>query len=127
MRACGLGMNFAFAGLLSVLLILPAGAQTTQTTPGKSTPSITTPTPGTAGSTSSGATAPRAPTTSSGLVDINTASAAELDALPGIGKTRAAAIIKNRPYKGKDDLLSKHVLPKNVYDGIKNKVIAKQG
>ena len=61
------------------------------------------------------------------LVDINTASAEDLGALPGIGKVRGDAIIKGRPYKGKDDLVNRHILPQNVYDGIKNKIIAKQG
>ena len=73
------------------------------------------------------ATAPAASAPLSGkLVDINSASPAELDALPGIGKARTASIIKNRPYRGKDDLLNKHILPSNVYNGIKDKIIAKQ-
>ncbi|MBV8613699.1 MAG: helix-hairpin-helix domain-containing protein [Acetobacteraceae bacterium] len=72
---------------------------------------------------------PSAPTSSTAqgkLVDINHASASELDALPGVGKARADAIIKNRPYKGKDDLVARHVLPQNVYNGIKDKIIARQ-
>ena len=64
---------------------------------------------------------------SSTLVDINSASAEDLDKLPGVGKSRADAIIKNRPDKGKDDLLNRHVLPGNVYNGIKDKIVAKQG
>lgn len=60
------------------------------------------------------------------LVDINTASAAELDALPGIGKTRAAAIIKGRPYANKTQLVSKGILTQPVYDKIADRIIAKQ-
>ena len=85
----------------------PAAAQRGTTAPGRST-------------------APTSSTSHGKLVDINTASASELDALPGVGKARADAIIKNRPYKGKDDLVARHVLPQNVYDGIKDKIIARQ-
>jgi competence protein ComEA len=60
------------------------------------------------------------------LMDINTASEKELATLPGIGDARAAAIVKGRPYKGKDDLVQKKVLTKKVYDDIKDKIIAKQ-
>ena len=60
------------------------------------------------------------------LIDINTASAQELSALKGIGDIRAANIIKNRPYKGKDELVQKNIIPAAVYAGIKDKIIAKQ-
>ena len=60
------------------------------------------------------------------LVDLNSATAEELDALPGIGKARTAKIIAGRPWKGKDDLVAKKVIPQSVYDKIKDQIIAKQ-
>jgi competence protein ComEA len=60
------------------------------------------------------------------LIDINRASRKELMELPGIGEARADAIIKNRPYKGKDELEQKKLVPANVYKDIKDKIIAKQ-
>ena len=60
------------------------------------------------------------------LLDINSASKEDLDALPGIGSIRADAIIKGRPYKGKDELLRKKIIPSNVYNGIKDRIVARQ-
>lgn len=60
------------------------------------------------------------------LIDINSATEAQLSALPGVAKARSEAIIKGRPYKGKDELLSKKIVPENVYNDIKDKIIAKQ-
>ena len=59
-------------------------------------------------------------------MDINSASEKDLATLKGIGETRAKAIVKGRPYKGKDDLVAKKVLTQKVYDDIKDQIIAKQ-
>ncbi|MEP7030529.1 MAG: helix-hairpin-helix domain-containing protein [Pseudolabrys sp.] len=72
------------------------------------------------------APAPAAKPAAAPLIDINSATKAELDGLPQIGPARADAIIKGRPYKGKDDLINKKIIPQNAYDAIKDKVIAKQ-
>ena len=60
------------------------------------------------------------------LMDINSATAKQLATLDGIGDARSAAIIKGRPYNGKDDLVNKKILTQDVYDKIKDKIIAKQ-
>ena len=54
---------------------------------------------------------PAAKSAAKKLLDINTASEDELRALKGIGDIRAAEIIKNRPYMGKDELVQKKIIP----------------
>jgi competence protein ComEA len=107
------------AAVLAVALAMPVLAQT----PGASQRGSAAPP---AGAQTARPATPSSPASQGKLVDINSASSADLDALPGIGKARAEAIIKNRPYRGKDDLVSRHVIPQNIYDGIKDRIVARQ-
>jgi competence protein ComEA len=59
-------------------------------------------------------------------IDINRAKPEQLMTLDGIGDARAKAIVKGRPYKAKDELVDKNIVPQAVYDKIKDKIIAKQ-
>src|SRR5919108_4523780 len=59
-------------------------------------------------------------------LDINSAKADELKALPGIGDAYSERIIKNRPYKRKDELVHRKIIPQATYDSIKDQIIARQ-
>jgi len=99
------------------LIALPALAQTpTPSSPAPARPPVTSTMP--APSTSTPAQAM--------LIDINSATKDQLQTLKGIGPARADDIVKGRPYRGKDELMSKKVVPENVYNDIKDKIVARQ-
>ena len=106
---------FVVAAILTIGSVSLALAQTPQqTTPAAparppSTSTTTTPVPG-----------------QGALIDINSAPSDQLQTLSGIGPARAEAIVKGRPYRGKDELHRKNIIPESVYEGIKDKVIARQ-
>jgi DNA uptake protein ComE-like DNA-binding protein len=59
-------------------------------------------------------------------MDLNSATDKELASLPKIGEAKAKAIIKGRPWGGKDELVAKKILTKDEYEAIKEMIIAKQ-
>jgi competence protein ComEA len=78
------------------------------------------------GSAKSASTAGKKKTAKSELIDINSANKDQLETLSGIGDASAQKIIDGRPYKRKDQLVSKKIVPKSTYDKIKGQIIAKQ-
>ena len=58
------------------------------------------------------------------LLDINTATAAKLKALPGMGDAYVQRVIAGRPYTAKNQLTTRGILPAEAYGKIKDLIIA---
>jgi DNA uptake protein ComE-like DNA-binding protein len=67
-----------------------------------------------------------APAPTADLLDLNTATKEQLEAVPDIGTAYADKIIKGRPYARTDELVSKKILPNGVFAKVKDKVIVQQ-
>ncbi len=110
---------------LTLALSAPVLAQA-PATPSPPRPAVSTPAPAPGGPSAKPAAGPTASSPQGALIDINSASADELDKLPQIGAARAAAIIKGRPYKSKNELLDKKIIPENAYEAVKDRIVARQ-
>ena len=80
------------------------------------------------GATAQSATPSKAPAAAKAgdKLDINSASKEDLDKLPGIGPATSQKIIAGRPYRAKNELVSKKIVSKSEYEKIKELIIAHQ-
>ena len=60
------------------------------------------------------------------LIDINSATKQQLMTIPGIGDAYSQKIIEGRPYRAKNELVQKNIIPQATYDKISGLIVAKQ-
>ena len=128
-------MNTLLASALAALVSTSAFAQLQQTPPATPAPAAKPATPPAAAPApakpAAAAPAPAAkpavaaPVAAPKLVNLNAATAEQLDTIPNIGEKRSEAIIKGRPYKTTQELVTKKVLTQGIYDKIKDKITVK--
>jgi DNA uptake protein ComE-like DNA-binding protein len=108
--------------LTQILLSFLALALLASTSPAQSTES----TKGTQPAATPKTTKTKISAKKAALVDINSASKEEVDALPGIGDTLAQKIIDGRPYRSKRELLTRKIVSKSEYEKIRDQIVARQ-
>jgi DNA uptake protein ComE-like DNA-binding protein len=111
--------------LVFLTIILAAAMAAAQAKPDKQA------TTSKSGKDTAGAQASKTPAATSsaktgGKLDINSASNEELEKLPGIGPATSAKIVAGRPYRAKNELVSKKIVSQSEYEKIKEQIIAHQ-